>query len=296
MEQAEIREGIVDNRTFVLGLDWIYRSAMKRHEAGELLRAAREVAKALGVGPAAVPVEGYYTESLELTEYFRLTRALQHVHVDRTREVAGLTEFERLIEVTASPIYGRAIREEKLLPVGYNALTRAMKETEPDWTVSRVTRAAHRAALAMGDYSLVGLAARLEDSVVLASLGESVVLYSAVRTVAGEPLQDVYVWQVDPDLVAEAWRFNDEFFRLFGERLVPPEPENAAKYWVAARRNKLVGRCVRLGEDLRTCPVRYYHWGVRFSAGEVFVQDFWDSEVWTTERFRAGPPPLDQRG
>ena len=295
MEQTNMQEVIVDNRTFVLGLDWIYRSAMKRHEAGELLSAARVVTKHLGLSPAAVPLEGYYAESAELSEYFRLMRALQDVHIDRTREVSGLTEFERLIEVTSSPLYGHAIQEEKLLPDGSNALTQAMKETEPDWTVSGVTCAARSAALAMDDYSLVGLAARLEDSVVLASLGESVVLYSAVRVVEGESLSDPYVWQVDPDLVAEAWRFNDEFFRLFGERLLTPEPENAGRYWIAARRNKLVGRCVRLGEDLRTNPIRYYHWGVRFRAGELFVQDFWDSQVWTTERFRAGPPPFDQR-
>lgn len=50
---------IVDNRTFLLGLDYLYRNAMKRHECGELLRCARHVAAALRVAPAAVPVEGY---------------------------------------------------------------------------------------------------------------------------------------------------------------------------------------------------------------------------------------------
>lgn len=49
---------IVDNRTFLLGLDKLYRDAMKRHERGELLHCARRVAVALQVAPAAGPVAG----------------------------------------------------------------------------------------------------------------------------------------------------------------------------------------------------------------------------------------------
>ncbi len=68
---------VVDNRVFLLGLDDLYRRAMKWNEGFELLRCAREVAWALHVQPAAVPVEGYYAEDEHLTEYFRVLRALQ---------------------------------------------------------------------------------------------------------------------------------------------------------------------------------------------------------------------------
>ena len=54
---------IVTNRVFVLGLDELYRQAMKRHECTELLQCAEEVASVLSLAPGNVPVEGDYTES-----------------------------------------------------------------------------------------------------------------------------------------------------------------------------------------------------------------------------------------
>src|SRR6266550_2354512 len=65
-------ERVVDDRTFLLGLDELYRTGIKPHERTELLVAAREVASALGIPPAAAdaPVEGYYGEDDQLREYF----------------------------------------------------------------------------------------------------------------------------------------------------------------------------------------------------------------------------------
>ncbi len=74
---------VVDNRVFLLGLDALYRAAVKPHERGELRDAARCVAHDLGVGPADVPVEGYYAEDPQLAEYFGLIRALQGVPEER---------------------------------------------------------------------------------------------------------------------------------------------------------------------------------------------------------------------
>ena len=42
---------VVDNRVFVLGLDKLYRDAMKQHEREELLLCARRVAEVLQVVP-----------------------------------------------------------------------------------------------------------------------------------------------------------------------------------------------------------------------------------------------------
>src|SRR5690349_8990226 len=63
---------VVNNRVFLLGLDELYREAMKRHERDELRRCARETASSLSVDPADVPIEGYYSEDERLTEYFRI--------------------------------------------------------------------------------------------------------------------------------------------------------------------------------------------------------------------------------
>ena len=102
---------VVDNRVFLLGLDDLYRNAMKGHEVGELLPCARRVAHALGVPPRDVPVEGYYTESPELTEYFCLVRALQEVHESLKPGVTPLPEFDRLLDVVSSPIFGQSISD-----------------------------------------------------------------------------------------------------------------------------------------------------------------------------------------
>ncbi len=65
-----IERRVITNRIFLLGLDELYREAMKQNERGELLACARITAKALSLEPADVPVEGYYSEDDELTEYF----------------------------------------------------------------------------------------------------------------------------------------------------------------------------------------------------------------------------------
>jgi len=87
---------VVDNWVFLLGLDKLYRDAMKDHEVGELLPCARRVAQALEVFTGDDPVEGYYTESPELTEYFCLVRALQMVRESSKPKVTSLPEFGRL--------------------------------------------------------------------------------------------------------------------------------------------------------------------------------------------------------
>src|SRR5215213_7413671 len=94
---------VVDNRVFLLGLDELYRESMKGHERVELLRCARETATVLAVGPAEVPIEGYYAEDEDLTEYFRLVRALQEVPNRREAELAHLAGFKRLRQVIESP-------------------------------------------------------------------------------------------------------------------------------------------------------------------------------------------------
>jgi hypothetical protein len=164
-------------------------------------------------------------------------------------------------------------------------------DTDPKWTVKRLTAAADAAARKTVDFSLVGLAARVRDAVVLTALRESVVLY-AEKVMASapptRPAQPEYVWKVDRDLAEHAKRFIDTFNILFGENLPPPEPAQAERYWYAYTGNEIVGRCVNLGKDIRPQPIRYYHWAIcRGVFGEFTVQEFWHSEMWTTARYRS---------
>jgi hypothetical protein len=280
---------VVNNRVFLLGLDEMYRTAMKKRERGELLTCAHRVAQALKVGPASVPIEGYYTEHPQLTTYFQLMRALQGVPLARAGDVEQLPEFQRLLAVTSSPIYGRPVREN-LLPQGFDPVTAALTTLPMErWTVPDLVATATTAARQSDDYSLVGLAARAGDPVVLAALRESVVLYA--RGVTGAALVRLeYEWTVDADLSAAAQRFVDAFNGLFGPELPPPVPKHAAVYWGAFKRADVVGRCVRLGQTPPTPDgeQRFYHWAVVAGAeDQLAVHEFWAERVWTTAEYRS---------
>jgi len=279
---------VVDNRVFLLGLDDLYRSAMKRNEGLELLRCAREVAWTLHIKPADVPVEGYYAEDERLTEYFRLLRAFQAEPNSRVAAVERLPAYQRLYEVTSSRLFGRPRNEDKLLPVGHDALSNALQNLAPHWTIPTLTAAAEQAARAMDDYSLVGLAARTQDPVVLAALRESVVLY-AQAMLAGKAYQPpVLDWRVDAELASQANRFIRTFHALFpqGSRLPAATAQNAEVYWGACDEKAIVGRCVRVGYDDRRNPLMHYHWGITRSQRALEVEEFWAPEIWTTERYR----------
>ena len=87
---------VVDNRVFILGLDDLYRDPMNGFESQTLLPCAQALAKTLHVQPAHVPIEGYYHETPELEEYFRLMRSLQAVGSHQESKVKGLREFQVL--------------------------------------------------------------------------------------------------------------------------------------------------------------------------------------------------------
>jgi hypothetical protein len=275
---------VVDDRVFLLGLDYFYREPMKRFEAAELLPCARSVAAALRVRPATGPVEGYYADSPALTEYFQLMRALQEQPLERERDVQAMKQFRRLLEVTSSPAFGRAVREEKLFPAGRDPLSQALLDTSPEWTVPCLVDAAHHAALSWDDYSLVGLAARIRDPVVLTALRESVVVYTETITLGMPQFRPVYEWRVSPDLVKQAERFIREFHRFVPGAIPAPSAENAQRYYEAFGENDVAGRCVRIGKD----PAgRQYHWAIHVIDDALAFEDFWSDELWTTQRYRA---------
>jgi len=278
----------IDDRFLLLALDRLYREAMQPFERTALLPAARKVADALDVGPSKEPVEGYYATDPALSEYFRLMRALQDVSQSRDLAVARLREFRLLWDVSNSPIYGRPERGGQLLPKGIDALGQALLEARPEWTVARLLPAARRAAVETDDYSLVGLAARVGDAVVLTALRESVVLYAHLMLL-GVPSQPTFEWRVDPELAAMANRFVQAFNAFVPNALPAVVPENAGLFYDPDRPfADVAGRCVRIGVDPDSSPARHYHWAIwQTSNGELNVQEFWSTEIWTTRRYLA---------
>lgn len=281
----EIRE--VDNRVFLVGLDELYRTAIKRHERGELLKCAEQIAVDLSLVPADVPVEGYYTEDASLTRYFRIMRTLQLQSEDRAAEIRDTGALGRLRQVTESPIYGVPHRNELLIGTSSDALSYALEDTWPKWSVPALISSAYESALDSDRFSLVDLAALAQDAVVLAGLRESVVLYAGAVIGALEPPAPNYEWKVDQAIEERAGRFVDEFNGLFTESLPRPCADNAGLFWEASDIFSLTGRCVRIGVDDSKLPIRHYHWAVdRNMFGRLKVNDFWASELWTTQRYR----------
>jgi hypothetical protein len=275
----------IDDRSLLFALDRLYRKAMQGFERETLLVAARRVAKVLRLDVSNLAPEGYYATDRALAEYFRLMRALQAVPESREREVAGMPEFQRLWDVANSRIYGHPDRADQLLPQGIDALGRALLSLAPEWTVARIVPAARAAAIETDDYSLVGLAARVEDAVVLTALRESVVLYA--RTVSlGPPPRLTFEWKVDPDLAKQANRFVQAFNALVPDAVPSVIPANARLFHEPDWDVTLVaGRCVRLGVGPLSRPVRHYHWAICARDSELEVREFWADELWTTARY-----------
>ncbi len=282
-----IVERKVGNRELLLGLDYVYREAMKVFEAETLLPAAEAVAGRLAVQPGDAPVEGYYGESPELARYFQLARALQEVPVATQEHVSDLAEFRRLRDVTQSPIFGIPGDQTFLLPKCRDALYFALQSLPPDaWTLNRLTELAAREAEARDDCSLVGLAYRSRDSVCIAALRESVVLYSEPMCLMARTIRYRYLWEVEPSLATAANRFIAAVNALLSISIPDANSANVEFFYHISQTNAILGRCVRIGLDDRTRPARHYHWAVNEDAGAYFAEDFWSDSLWTTDYYR----------
>jgi len=269
---------VVDNKTFVLGLDQLYRRHMKQRESRELLDCARETIAVLGVEPLNVPVEGYYYETPELTEYFKTIKAIQGVDRAREAEVAHLDSYQRLNQVTESRIFGVPRTGNTLLHNAVDSLTVAMEQTRP-WKIDTLTEQADRVARQMNDYSMVAIASVTRDPVNLAALRESVVLYATLSSGCAIPQPVVYnyVCQVDSVVLRKAEDFIFTFNTLFGAGLLP-DITDLESFYIAGYNADIDGRCVRIGYE----GPYSYHWAI----DDGVVKDFWDDRLWTTQAFR----------
>lgn len=278
----------VGNRELILGIDELYRDAMKPFEARELLPAAQKIANGLKQIVGDGPAEGYYGESAELTTYFQTMRALQQVGASELPRVAHLPEYDLLLKVTQSPIFGVIEDTSKIFPGSRDALYFALAGMPLEkWSVDALSTAAHDEAEARDDCSLVGLACLARDLVCITALRESAVLYAEVLFGAAQeqPIQ-AYEWAVEPLVEKAANAFIHGFNALVPGSILSACAENAGYFFRAYDSIYIAGRCVRIGSDDSTMPNRHYHWAVHEKSGEYAVESFWSDELWTTDRYR----------
>ena len=278
---------ILDNRALILALDYLYRDNMKRFETEELLGESRKLIKMLSLSVVDVPVEGYYHESEELKEYFLNVRTLQQCPLEIKKEVEHVDAYQLLSKVTASEIYGKG-KSNGFLPQRLDPLFYALQNIPVSrWAVESITSEAHSISVESDDISLVGIAASINDSVVLAALRESVALYGAVAAgCAMIPPKIVYKWDVDSKLQSKVSRFIRIFNELSSSNIKEASPENVEYYYEAFEDNEIFGRCIYIGYDDTKAPIEKYHWAIKYEAGSAIVDDFWSEDLWTTERYQ----------
>ena len=285
---------IVDNRVLVLGIDEIYRKYMKEFESAFLLPQVETIVAKLGVLELDIPIEGYYGEHETLTRYFKLMRALQEVDESSEPFVRELPEFQKIWEITNSPIFGKPVRKGKLLPQGRDPLSQALDDLKDTvWSVNEILDQAYKIVSDIDDISLVGLAVRTKDPVTITALRESVILYAEkVERGFYEGSKTEYVWEVDDEFAKTANRFIEEFNNLLpkdshiGKGIPKAEPLNIERFYYSSTENKILGRCANLGSE-PSSPRLYYHWSITKQKNEFMLDEFWDTKLWTTDEYRA---------
>lgn len=276
----------INNRNLILALDYLYRENMKFFEVKKLLPAATKLVELLSLSVADVPVEGYYVENEDLTEYFLKVKTLQNCKNGEERRVENEDSYKILSKTLSSEIFGYG-QKSGFFPQRLDSLYYALMDIPVDnWKVLTLTEAAYKFSDKNNDISLVGIAASLRDSVVLTALRESVALYGAV--VAGCAMEQPtirYKWNVDPELENKVNQFIDKFNLLTGSSVKNAKSDNVEYFYEAFEENEIAGRCIFIGFDDRKDPIENYHWAIKYSQTGFFVDDFWSGEIWTTQRY-----------
>ena len=264
---------------------------MKVFETECLLPYSKALMNQLSLQAQNFPIEGYYVESDALKEYFLNIRTLQKRSNVDAQSVRNSEPYQALLKVVSSEIYGsKLLQSEGFFPERLNSLYSALDTTDPnDWTVETLTDKAYQFSVADNDISLVGLAAFIQDAVVLAALRESVVLYSAIASGSElEPPTYKYVWNVSEELQSRANQFIQLFNQLTSSPIRQACAENTEYFNNAYEDNEILGRCVFIGFDDSKIPKAYYHWAINYEdqGGNLVVDAFWDTKIWTTEYYQ----------
>lgn len=282
-----IRE--VNNRELVLGLDYLYRKAMKVFEVEKLLPLSKRLLKVLNAPKLEVPIEGYYGESEGLKEYFITMRSLQDLSKEDSLKVESSDDYKTLYTVSTSPIFGQKDEGKKFFPKMRDSLYFALDSTLPNECSEEViVEKAFQFSKKLDDYSLVGLAALCKDAIVMTAIRESVVLYATdvAPLSALRPPKYEYQWKVDKEVEKQANRFISEFNKLTSSKILKAKARNAEYFYDASKDNDISGRCVRIAYDDSQIPTQNYHWAINNKMGRIMFDEFWDTELWTTDMYK----------
>jgi len=113
-------------------------------------------------------------------------------------------------------------------------------------------------------------------------------LYAGAVAAGLDPLlpKYVYEWNVDKEIEERVNRFISLFNELTSSHILTANPKNAEYFYNAYEKNHILGRCVRIAYDDNQIPTRHYHWAINSHNHEFLFDEFWDSELWTTDKYK----------
>jgi hypothetical protein len=268
---------VIDDCRFVIALTEFFRDRFRIYETDTLLPLARDVAKRLGIRPLDVPVEGYYAETEELSEYFRLVRGFQQEKIERCSVPQSLRELRA---VFLSGFMGRVCSEDNqsLLPRLSNALNAALERVSR-WNVVTVTRSSKESVL-REDEDLIAVAAATGHPVPLCNARETMVLATALISEQEDDYPKT-IWRVSSQVESLGAAFVRKLAAVTDIRLPEPQAAFASVYASRLQSLSLDGRCVCLGFQYST-ERGFYHWYIDESTEQSSVIDFWSTSIWTT--------------
>jgi len=282
-----IKERIIGDREVILGLDYLYRNSMKMHERKTLLPCADTLVKKLSIPIEDVPIEGYYSETPELTYYFKLIKSLQNVNIVRRSEISDMKEYQKLLEVFGSPIYGESNFENSIFPHAVDPISTSLKKFSPAWWKAvSIINEAYENIKDSNNFSLTGIGILTKDPVVITALRESAVLFLSVERASPETPKYQYIWSVSSNIENLINMFIYEFNKFIPYKILYANKNNSEYFYNAYEENRLIGRCVCIGKD--NSLNKYYHWAInkKDSSDELNFVEFWDDKIWTTEQYR----------
>jgi len=137
-------EKILTDSELIIGLDYLYREYMKLYETNILLKSTQKLVKKLSITLKSYPIEGYYYESDNLKKYFTLVQNLKEVSMNRKNELKNDQDYENIIKIFTSPIYGEFHYEDSILPIVNDPINDELNRLDVnEWQSSKIIENAY---------------------------------------------------------------------------------------------------------------------------------------------------------
>ena len=300
----------VNNLTFFRIVDKQVREAMQQVET-EMLPIARKALSETGLALQKHPVEGYYSKTQRLTNFFNHIKTLQLNYSDKvgdsvkklhkfyTNEVFGLGQAVR------TPLNSKGvwypIEPPVVISPMVDPLTAAVVEVgnkpatiHQDLTIENITKVLENVKLGKGLVGLGSLVDKTEREImgeynpIATTLArETTVLSAYVPTFKGMPEYKVSS-EVEEQGNAVIKAYNS-LFKKAGFNVKIPHITRKKAFQLNHDLPEM-DRCVRVFNlDLPGQDKEFYHWAIGIVNYGTKVVDFWRKEVITTDMFKQAP-------